>query len=147
MSRLLNSGISSSAFFLLSMPFLQNMLNSGVLSMFDVKMGSNCNGATHFIRSVIFLILLFVVMILLNLFVYTDKKTVWYYIRYAILSTTVFYFISNAGTYEMTDMFGMGTLGKDGCPGWMGVLIHTFVFFFLHYIFISWGSDIAFMFS
>lgn len=55
--------------------------------------------------------------------------------RNALLSSIIFFIISNTSTYSVTNMLFNGMLSDSGCPSKEGIILHTIVFAILLYLF------------
>jgi len=135
MSKFTNTAINTGAFFLISLPIISTLI-SNIFSNFveDIK---PCSGSIHFIQTIIFIIIIFAIVTLLNMFAFDNKRTIWYYMKYAFYSGVVYYFMSNLGTYEITNMLTPDINvfnGGNGCPTIPGLLLHSVIFFFLHLV-------------
>ena len=55
--------------------------------------------------------------------------------RNALLSSIIFFIVSNTSTYSVTNMLFNGMLLDSGCPSKEGIILHTIVFAILLYLF------------
>ena len=137
MLKLSQSAISTAGFFLLSHPAVYevvlNIMGTDSKDKFYVL--GECTGTSHFIRTIIFIILIFTVMILINMISKDAKQTLFYYVKLMFRSGILFYIMSNPGMYELTgNMTGLNTY--DECPTMLGLLLHTLAFFVIYFIFV-----------
>ena len=125
----MNSVINTAGFFLLSHPAIYKLIPG----MWDEM--KTCNGISHFASSVVFVIAMFVIAILYNIFNKESKQTVWYHVSRSFYSALLFYVLSNPGMYEVVGKLVGLELYKD-CPTILGMLLHSAVFFGLHLVLI-----------
>ena len=139
MSQFTNTTINTGAFFLISLPATYKFISEIIGNILPGNIGKyisglkECSGPTHFAQTIIFTVIIFAIVILLNIFAINNKKNIWYYVKYAFYSGLLYYFVSNIGTYEIiSNIAGQNMLDENGCPTITGLILHSILFFVLH---------------
>ncbi len=136
MSKFTNTIINTGAFFLISLLETFGLTSNIINTLFEGNL-KQCSGPTHFVQTIIFIIIIFAIVTLLNMFAFDNKRTIWYYMKYAFYSGIVYYFMSNLGTYEISNILTPYINvfnGSNGCPTIPGLILHSIIFFFLHLV-------------
>ena len=128
-NKLIYASIGTAAFFLLSHPTTYEILNTFLPTKIKVDPCPSPN--TRIIQVIIFAILMFSILVLLNMFAIHNKKSIWYFAKQALFATLIFYILSSTEMHTlMADITKRkDSLLKDGCPTISAKFFHSILYF------------------
>jgi len=85
----------------------------------------------HLLHTTIFLLLAFLLNVSLSSYLEKNEGAGVMF-TCAVMSTLLFYFVSNSELYQVTSNVN-DKLTVAGCPGYVGVIVHSFVFMLLSF--------------
>jgi hypothetical protein len=90
----------------------------------------DCKSAlTHLGSAVVFFVANFLMMkIAMNYSKSGQTKSDLLLVKYSLYATLLYFAVSSADMYQVTNKIGLKTVRDDGCPSTVGVLLHAVVF-------------------
>lgn len=104
---------------------------------------SNCPSVgTHIFTTLLFLLLIFVIMLIPNIYAdANNKKSNWLLLKYSFYATLIFFVVTNSEIYKLTGKLGNVTADGEGCPTPTGLFVHVIVFFLLTFMAMFFPKD------
>ncbi len=90
----------------------------------------------HLAHTLVFFVAVLALMVIVKNWLMMSPRPMWTYVKYAMCSTLLFYFVTSREMYKLTGMMN-SNIEVRGCPTNVGILFHGFMYFVLLYVMMS----------